>query len=52
MKTKTITVVTGTRADFGLLKPVMAKIRESRDFRLKTIATGMHLLPEDRAPFP
>ncbi len=41
-----ISVITGTRAEFGLLKPVMAKIRDSDSFYLQTIVTGMHLLPE------
>jgi len=46
MKRKKICVVTGTRAEFGLLKPVMKKIKESESLELQVIVTGMHLLPE------
>jgi UDP-N-acetylglucosamine 2-epimerase (non-hydrolysing)/GDP/UDP-N,N'-diacetylbacillosamine 2-epimerase (hydrolysing) len=41
-----ICVITGTRAEFGLLKPVMEKIHASDLLELQVIATGMHLLPE------
>jgi GDP/UDP-N,N'-diacetylbacillosamine 2-epimerase (hydrolysing) len=41
-----IAVITGTRAEFGLLKPVMTRIRDSEVLRLQTVVTGMHLLPE------
>lgn len=46
MNRRKICVITGTRAEFGLLKPVMEKIRESESLELQVIATGMHLLPE------
>ncbi len=42
----TIAVVTGTRADFGLLRPVMRAIAASPALRLQTIITGTHLLPD------
>ncbi len=39
-----IAVVTGTRADYGLLRSTMAAIRTNRDLQLRVIVTGMHLL--------
>ena len=39
-----IAVVTGSRADFGLLKPVMQAIRDHQALKLYTIVTGSHLL--------
>lgn len=41
-----ICVVTGSRAEFGLLRPVMEGIRAAADCELQIIATGMHLSPE------
>ena len=41
-----ICVVTGTRAEYGLLKPVMEKIKNAENLELQIIVTGMHLLPE------
>jgi len=41
-----ICVVTGTRAEYGLLQPVMALLRDAPDFELQIAATGMHLSPE------
>ena len=46
MKQRKICVVTGTRAEYGLLRWVMEEIRESASLELKVIATGMHLSPE------
>jgi GDP/UDP-N,N'-diacetylbacillosamine 2-epimerase (hydrolysing) len=43
---KKVCVVTGTRAEYGLLRRVMQGIVESPDLRLQLIATGMHLSPE------
>jgi GDP/UDP-N,N'-diacetylbacillosamine 2-epimerase (hydrolysing) len=40
---KKICVVTGTRAEYGLLRPVMKAIQESDDLKLQIVATGMHL---------
>lgn len=45
MKRK-ICVVTGTRAEYGLLNPLMCKIKADRDLELQIIATNMHLSPE------
>ncbi|MFA4884208.1 MAG: UDP-N-acetylglucosamine 2-epimerase [Candidatus Margulisiibacteriota bacterium] len=38
-----ICVVTGSRAEYGLLKPVMLAIRARPELKLSLIATGMHL---------
>jgi GDP/UDP-N,N'-diacetylbacillosamine 2-epimerase (hydrolysing) len=43
---KKICVVTGTRADYGLLRWVMDGIAKSNSLELQVIATGMHLSPE------
>jgi UDP-N-acetylglucosamine 2-epimerase (hydrolysing) len=39
-----IVFVTGTRADFGKLKPLMRRVAEHRDFTYTVFATGMHML--------
>ena len=41
-----ICVITGTRADYGLLRWVMQGIKDDVDLNLQIIATGMHLSPE------
>lgn len=41
-----ICVVTGTRAEFGLLRWLMAEIQQANDLELQIVATGMHLSPE------
>lgn len=38
-----ICVVTGTRAEYGLLKPLLYKLKNSKDFLLKLAVTGSHL---------
>jgi GDP/UDP-N,N'-diacetylbacillosamine 2-epimerase (hydrolysing) len=43
---KKICVVTGTRAEYGLLRWVVEGIRQSPELELQLIATGMHLSPE------
>jgi len=43
---KTICVVTGTRAEYGLLRWVMEGIRKSPMLNLQLVVTGMHLSPE------
>ena len=43
---RTICVVTGTRADYGLLRWVMQGIKDDPLLTLQTVATGMHLSPE------
>ncbi len=42
---KTIAYITGTRADFGLMTPVLQAIERSKQLRLKLVATGIHLMP-------
>ncbi|AXR69297.1 UDP-N-acetylglucosamine 2-epimerase [Leptospira mayottensis] len=45
MKRK-VCVVTGTRAEYGLLRLLLQKIRDSEILELQIVATGMHLSPE------
>jgi GDP/UDP-N,N'-diacetylbacillosamine 2-epimerase (hydrolysing) len=45
MKIK-ICVITGSRAEYGLLQPLMTAIREDESFILQILVTGMHLSPE------
>lgn len=42
MKRK-VCVVTGSRADYGLLRPLMRAIRDSESLELQIVATGSHL---------
>ena len=44
--TRKICVVTGTRAEFGLLRWVMQEVLDTPGLQLQVIATGMHLSPE------
>ena len=43
---KSICVVTGSRADYGLLSPVIKKLLVTGNFDLKVAATGAHLSEE------
>lgn len=43
MRRKTICFVTGTRAEFGLMRSVLESVRKDRRLRLRIVATGMHL---------
>jgi GDP/UDP-N,N'-diacetylbacillosamine 2-epimerase (hydrolysing) len=43
---KKICVVTGTRAEYGLLYWLMKEIEADKDLELQLIVTGMHLSPE------
>ena len=45
-KKRKICVVTGTRAEYGLLYWLMKEIEADKDFQLQIIVTGMHLSPE------
>lgn len=45
MKRK-ICIVTGTRAEYGLLYWLIKKIQKDKDLELQLIVTGMHLSPE------
>ena len=46
MPKRKICVVTGTRAEYGLLYWLMKEIQMDPDLELQIIATGMHLSPE------
>lgn len=46
MSKRRICVVTGTRAEYGLLRWVMEGIRAHEKLELLVVATGMHLSPE------
>ncbi len=43
---KKICVITGTRAEYGLMSRLMTLIQMEMDFQLQIIATNMHLSPE------
>ncbi len=43
---KRICIVTGSRAEYGLLRPLMEEIRDDAVLLLQVIVTGMHLSPE------
>ncbi len=43
---KRIGIMTGTRAEYGLLKPLMRAIDKDRELELYLIVSGMHLSPE------
>lgn len=43
-----VAVITGTRAEFGLLRPVMDAIKAHTNLKLIVIAGGAHLLPPAR----
>ncbi|EKD71482.1 MAG: UDP-N-acetyl-D-glucosamine 2-epimerase, UDP-hydrolysing [uncultured bacterium] len=46
IKKRKIAVVTGARAEYGLLHWLMREIQEDPELELQVIATGMHLSPE------
>lgn len=41
---KKIVFLSGTRADWGKIKPLIQKVKEHRNFQYKIFACGMHLL--------
>ena len=43
---RNICIVTGSRAEYGLLRWVMQGIQDTPDLTLQVVATGMHLSPE------
>lgn len=43
---KKVCIITGTRAEYGLLKPLIAKLNHDKDIELQLVVTGMHLAPE------
>ncbi|UFJ40051.1 UDP-N-acetylglucosamine 2-epimerase [Brevibacillus humidisoli] len=46
MEKRKICVVTGTRAEYGLLYWLMKEIQDDPDLELQMVVTGMHLSPE------
>jgi UDP-hydrolysing UDP-N-acetyl-D-glucosamine 2-epimerase len=46
MTVKKICVITGSRAEYGLLKGLMKAIQKDQDLLLQLICTNMHLSPE------
>jgi len=44
--TRKILYISGTRADYGLMRPVLAEIQRRPGLELHVAATGMHLMPE------
>lgn len=46
MSKRKICVVTGTRAEYGLLYWLMKEIESDKELELQLIVTGMHLSPE------
>ncbi len=46
MNKRKICVVTGSRAEYGILKALLKKIKKSKKLDLQIIVTGMHLLPK------
>ncbi len=43
---KIISILTATRAEFGLLKPLIAKLNDVDEFDIRIVVTGAHLSPE------
>lgn len=43
---KTIVIVTATRAEYGLLKSIIGKLKSIEGLKVRIIATGAHLSPE------
>lgn len=46
MSTRKLCVITGTRAEYGLLRLLMQEIAADKKLTLQVIATGAHLAPE------
>lgn len=45
-KQRHILYVTGTRADYGLMKNTLSAIKNNPNLKLSVMVTGMHLMPE------
>lgn len=43
---KIISILTATRAEYGLLKPIITKLNTIEKFDIRIVATGAHLSPE------
>ena len=46
MSKRKICFITGTRAEYGILKLLMEKVRDDKGLEFEIIVTGMHLSPE------
>jgi GDP/UDP-N,N'-diacetylbacillosamine 2-epimerase (hydrolysing) len=46
MMKKIISILTATRAEYGLLKSIIEKLNRDEDFVVRIAVTGMHLSPE------
>ena len=44
MKMKKILFVTGTRADYGKIKPLIQWVESSKEFKAYIFVSGMHLI--------
>lgn len=42
---KTLGVVTGSRADYGIYRPVLCRLAQDPTWRVRLLVTGMHLAP-------
>ena len=47
---KRVCIVTATRAEYGLLKPIILKLQAQNNLEVRVVATGMHLSPEFGMP--
>jgi len=43
---KKVCILTATRAEYGLLKPIINKLKKIKDFDVRVVVTGAHLSPE------
>lgn len=43
---KKVCIVTATRSEYGLLKPLIRRIKNDSELKLQLVVTGMHLSPE------
>lgn len=43
---KIISILTATRAEYGLLKPIMSKLNKIEEYDIRLVVTGMHLSPD------
>ena len=40
---RSIAIITSTRAEYGLLKPLMEQLHQDKEIELRIVVTGMHL---------
>ena len=45
-KKRKTAVITGTRAEYGILKPLLDEIKKSKFLQLELLVSGMHLLKD------